>query len=367
MYATLFGAVLMLMSCGPDEFLIRRDMYANVNRTPKVRLEVDWLTLFGSKPTGMTVMMDGIGGNSFGTTTNSVDGVDLSLDKDSYHTLVYNLSSDEFGSLDFYNTDSYDSINVKLTPITMRANAAWDEGVRYMREPEDIGVALDTIDITPEMVENYSALIRQRLSEGITGDRSDTVLYVFHETVFPVVSKLNVIVRVLGLSNAASVEGSIDGMADGFYLSQLHASAGKGTHYLDNWTVKYDSASSKNGYIYTTINTFALPYGTEDVVNRDSTLNYLTLNFNLADGKTTKQYRYAVGSMFKYINGKNLQNYSTGVTLELELRIDADSREGSTPTPVPNLPDVTPGGNTGTGFDAHVEDWENGGTYDIGM
>lgn len=360
MYAMLLGVVLIFSGCGPDEFLIRRDMYADIIRSPKIRLEVDWLSHFGEKPTGMTVMMKGVGGNDFSTITNSVDGIDLSLNADSYRTLVYNLSSDEFGSLDFHNANDYDSISVSLTPITMRSNEAWDKDVKYLREPEDLGVALDTINITDEMVDEYSARIRQRLSDGYTGDRADTVMYVFHETVYPVVSTLNVYVKVKGLTNASSVEGNITNMADGFYLTQLHATSGKCTHLLDGWKMHRDSKDSKDGYITTTIKTFGLPHGTEDVTNRDSTLNYLTLYFQLADGKTTKKFVYPVGHLFKYI-GTNTHKISAMVSLELDLTLDAKSGT------IPELPDVVPSGDAGTGFDATVDDWEDGGSEDVVM
>lgn len=357
----LLGLAVLLCACGPDAFLDRRDMYANVTRSPKIRLEVDWMSEFGERPTGMTVMMRGNGGNNFSTVTNSVDGIDLSLDADSYSTLIYNLSKDEFGSLDFNKADDYDSINVKLTPITLRSDEEWDKGVKYMREPEDIGLALDTITITDEMVNNYSAVIRQRLSDGYTGDRADTVMYVFHETAYPVISTLNVKVRVKGLSNATSVEGSISGMADGFYMSQLHATYGKGTHLLDNWKGRLDSSKSKDGYITTSIKTFGLPHGTEDVNNRDSTLNYLTLYFKLADGKTTRQFRYPVGNLFKYTNRNNTE-INAMVSLVLDLTLEASDAKN----PLPDLPDVQPeGGNSGTGFDARVDDWEDGGTSDV--
>lgn len=360
----LLSLALMLTACGPDSFLDRRDMYANVTRTPKVRLEVDWLKKCGVKPTGMTVLMPGMKGNYFSTSTNSVDGIDLNLNADSYPTLVYNLSPDEFGSMDFHNADNYDSIHVTLTPITMRANESWDKDVKYLREPEDLAVALDTINITDEMAERYSATIRQRLSDGVPSDKADTVMYVFHETTAPVVSTLNVVVRVLGLKNAASVEGNINGMADGYYLTGLHSTKGQGIHLLDSWKAQFDKGSSRDGYITTTIKTFGLPHGTEEnIENRDSTLNYLTLNFKLVDGKTTRTYRYAVGNDFKYIVEQNgHQDYTTRVTLELDLRLDANSRGDD----LPDLPDVKPdGGSSGTGFDAHVDDWEDGGSSDI--
>lgn len=357
--------VLILVSCGPDEFLDRRDMYANVSRYPRIRLEVDWMSRFGTKPTGMTVLMPGIGGNTFQTSTNSVDGIELNLNTDTYPTLVYNLSPDEFGSMDFHDADSYDSIHVTLTPITMRANEDWDKNVTYLREPEDLAVALDTINITPEMTEKYSAMVRRKLSDGVPGDQIDSVMYVFKETTFPVVSKLHVYVRVLGLKNAKSVEGNITGMTNGFYLTGLHSAYGQGTHLLDQWSAHYDKGSNRDGYITTTISTFGLPHGTEDVNGRDSTLNYLNLNFKLVDDSTVIQYHIPVGGDFRYAENKDGQNYYTAnVTLQLYLVIDADSRGHI----LPDLPDVTPsGGSSSTGFDANVDDWEDGGTEDITM
>lgn len=361
----LLSLVLLLTACGPDSFLDRRDMYANVTRNPKVKLVVDWMKKCKKKPTGMTVLMPGMKEKSkFCTSTNSVDGIDLNLCADVYPVLVYNLSPDEFGSMDFHNDEDYDSIHVTLTPITMRANESWDKDVKYLREPEDLAVALDTIEITDEMTEKYSAVVRQRLSDGIPSDKADTVMYVFHETTTPIISTLNVVVRVLGLNNAASVEGNISGMADGAYLTQLHSTSGQGIHLLDKWKGSYDKGSKKDGYITTSINTFGLPHGTEyDLTHRDSTLNYLTLNFKLVDGKTTRTFRYPVGNDFKYVTNENGQySYTNTVTLQLNLTIDADSRGND----FPSLPDVDPEkGNSGTGFDANVDDWEDGGSQDI--
>lgn len=359
----LLSMVLLLTACGPDSALDRRDMYANLTRNPKVRLVVDWMKKCKKKPTGMTVLMPGMKGSKYCTSTNSVEGFDLNLCTDVYPILIYNLSPDEFGSMDFHDYENYDSIHVTLTPITMRANESWDKDVKYLREPEDLAIALDTIRITDEMTERYSACIRQRLSDGIPSDKADTVMYVFHETTTPIISTLNVVVRVLGLNNAESVEGNISGMADGAYLTQLHSTSGSGIHLLDKWEAHFDEGSNRDGYITTSINTFGLPHGTEDDLgHRDSTLNYLTLNFKLIDGKTTLTYRYPVGDDFKYVSNDNgLSSYTSSVTLQLDLTIDADSRGND----FPNLPDVKPDKGSGTGFDANVDDWEDGGTKDI--
>lgn len=356
MSATLLGVALTVVSCGPDAFLDRREMYANVERTPMVRLKVDWLSRFGQRPKGMTVMMPGMSGsNSFATSTNSVDSLDLRIAADSYRTLVYNLSPGEFGSMDFHDDNDYDSIHVTLTPILARAAGGWDRDYVYAREPEDIAVALDTITITSEMTENYSAIVRRRLAEGLRGDRADTALYVFHETPAPVLSRLNIIVRVLGIQNAMSVEGNITDMADGFYLTGRHSTPTRCTHELKEWTMYVDSTGAKDGYITTSIKTFGLPHGTEDVVGRDSALNYLNLYFRLRDDSTIMQFHYAVGDLFKYVDEvAGVRTYTSNVTLELDLRIDADTHPDVPDIP-PDLPDVED--KTATGVDATVDEW----------
>lgn len=353
----LIGTVLALGACGPDEFLIRRDMYYNVGRSPKVRLKVDWLSEFGYRPSGMTVLMDGVNGNRAGETTASVDSVDLRVDADIYPTLVYNLSSDEFGSMDFHNDDSFDSIYATLTPLEDYTNGKWDEGVTYMRQPEDLGVATDTITITDEMVDDYSELVRYRLGHGIMGDRADTVLYVFYETPKPVVSTLHVYVHIGGIYNAASCSARLDGMADGYRLSRYQATEGTGSHMLQGWSFARDSVGSHSGWMTTTIKTFALPHPTEDTEGRDSTLNHLTLHFNLVDGETTRTYKMKVGNLFQYLTEVDGKKYITRQkTRELQLVIYSDI----------DLPDVDPNGdNTSAGFDAVVDEWEKGPDTDV--
>lgn len=353
MSAALLSVVLIFMSCGPDAFLDRREMYINETRTPKVRLDVDWMSQFGRRPAGMTVMMREMDGkDNYATNTNSVDSIVLNLGEGSYQTIVYNLSPGEFGSLDFHDENSFDSIHVTLTPIQMRASGGWDKDYTYAREPEDIAVARDTITITNEMTENYSALVRQRLANGLRGDKADTVLYVFHETPASVLSKLNIIVRVIGIVNLSSVEGNITDMSDGYYLSGLHTTPTKCTHELKDWKLYVDSTGSNNGYITTSIKTFGLPHGTEDVANRDSTLNRLNLHFRLRDDSTVVQYSYAVGDLFKYVDSVlGVRTYTNSVTLELDLRIEADTHPD-----VPTLPDVEK--KTGMGVDATVDDWD---------
>lgn len=60
--------------------------------------------------------------------SNDVDSMDLYRSADTYHVLVHNLSSGEFGSLDFSNVDNIDSFRVDLTPITQYTNGTGQGG-----------------------------------------------------------------------------------------------------------------------------------------------------------------------------------------------------------------------------------------------
>lgn len=102
----------------------------------KLRLKVDWTSSLGSNPSGMTVYTYGAKTGMRSEVSNDVDSMDLYRSADTYHVLVHNLSSGEFGSLDFSNVDNIDSFRVDLTPITQYTNGTWDKGVTYQRSPK---------------------------------------------------------------------------------------------------------------------------------------------------------------------------------------------------------------------------------------
>lgn len=348
--SVLLVSMAVLTACGPDSFGDRRDMYGISTRSPRVRLDVDWMSRFGKRPTGMTVMMSGEDKKCRTETTNDVDGTELRLDKGKYGVLVYNLSPDEYGSLDFYKTDSFDSLYVRLTPIT-RPNRAWDDSMHYLGPPEPLAIARDTIEITDSMVETYNRIAR--LSD--SGHR-DTLVYHFLEKPQPVMTTLTVTVRVKGLKYASSLEGNITGMADGYHMMPAKSTDGECNMLLDDWKFHTDSIDPDYGIATTSAITFGLPNCKCDLAKRDSTDTWVTLHFKLVDGKTEITLKYPVGKDFKYIiHDSGHMEYTTELTLNLDLSIHYE----------PELPKVTPSGDSKSGFDAHVDDWDDGGTSDI--
>lgn len=336
--SVLLVCMAVLTACGPDSFGDRRDMYVRPTALPRVRIDVDWMSRFGRRPSGMTVMLaDSTNRNRRTITTNDVDGVDLKIESGKYRTLVYNLSPDEYGSLDFFNTDSYDSLFVILTPVTHNESRSWDDGIKYLGNPEPLAVARDTIDV-PKI------------------EYGDSTVYRYLEEPAPVMTTLTVNVRVKGLKFASNLEGNITGMADGYYLSQARSTNGECNMLLDDWKFVTDSLNPKDGVATISIVTFGLPANKSDLERRDSTDTWVTLHFKLVDNKTELTFKYPVGRDFKYIkNSSGHKEYTTELTLDLDLSLHY----------VPELPQVDPAGDSRSGFDAHVDDWDDGGTEDV--
>ena len=127
---------------------------------------------------------------------------------------------------------------------------------------------------------------------------------------------------------------------------------------LDNWTATPIEGEDDKGWVTTNIATFGLPFGKEPVENRDSTDNVLTLGFLLTDG-TVKPFTYNVGKIMKYIVPKDEKLSKPEALREIEVEIVIDD-----PINSPELPPVDPKDQQASGFDAHVDDWEFGGTIE---
>jgi hypothetical protein len=360
----LFGLCLFLMSCGEDSFLDRREMYRIDNLNARVRIALDWQEHFGEIPSGMSLYTYNDKQGSQVEVSNSVKSREILRKEGEYALLVYNLTPGEFGSLEFHDMNNIDSAHVTLTPIQQYKNKkGWDEGVVYQREPEELGVARDNIEITQDMV---ASTYMQRYNHFNAGIERDTAVYEFKEAPKKVNIPLEVRVRVLGINNMKSVIGSIDQFADGWYLGQGHATSGEGIHLLDNFRVEYDSPNSKDGWIISEISTFGLPWGKQKAAERDSTSNRLSLYFTLRNGESII-FTYNVGELLHYVEKEDSGMEVTGeVTLELLLVISTDTSKHSIS---PSLPDVTGGDSdsNASGFTAEVDDWENGGSVDVGL
>lgn len=154
-------------------------------------LRVDWDTYADGRPTGMSLYTYNEKGDGERLVTNDVDSVPLRRPDGRYRLMLFNLSTDEFGSMNFYRMDDVDSARVMLTTVTQRANRSWDKGVVYQRDPEQLYVALDTLVFPPELMATRA---------------TDTVRYVVVERPRPLVSRLVIRVRIENIRGMRSVE-----------------------------------------------------------------------------------------------------------------------------------------------------------------
>lgn len=329
--------LLILCACGEDSFLNRREFVDYPDEAAEIMLHVDWDKYADGDPTGMSVYTYGEDGGVSYAVSNNVDSMLLNRPMGKYRALVFNLSTDEFGSMDFMGMDHIDSARVMLTPITQRQNSAWDKGVVYQRDPEQLFVAVDTL--------HFSSLSPQ-VSRRRVGTTS-IWRYTAWEQPKPIITQLIIRVRVKNITSIKSVEGSISGFSAGYYLSQNRGTDSTGTQLLDSWKITVDSVGAPDGYITTSISTLGLP----PQIDHQATDNVLKLSFTLAD-KTIRVYTFDVGNKITQVD-----DTGEGSSLRYQMTLYSEIANVT-------LPYVKPS-DEGGGFNAEVDDWDNGGDYDI--
>ncbi|MBQ6745715.1 MAG: DUF5119 domain-containing protein [Bacteroidaceae bacterium] len=362
-----FLLVVLALVSGCD----RRPLEVMEPMKAEVRLDFDWMSRYGFTPESMTVMI--WRENTLHpqvTHTNNVHSMMLDLDPGTYRVIAYSYSPDEYGSMDFRDTDDYNTISARGKDVTLYENGDWDKDVRYMTDPEDIGVVAETFTITDAMLleqvtfHPYESWIRQRFANTRFYQEADGV-YSLPLVIKPVITKLNVYVEVGGLENLAELTGSITGMADGFYLTHSYRTEDVRTMLLptNKWTKAKDIKEHGTVYLYHQTPVFGLPHGKEHLSARGDDFNVFTIHATMRDG-TTKLYTYNVGKLIKYRGLEEGMEFIHDMHLELEMDLVLDiSTVGEENIPI--FPDVIPSGDTGSGFGAEVEAWQEGESTDL--
>ena len=321
-----------------------------------VLFKVDWSQL-PEHPTGMTMLFSKNGDEVTRTiVTNEVDSVNVYLTSGTYYLTLFNQTFDEFSSMSFSDTKSHSEVKAHATHLT-NVFTDWSSANMFMSDPDPIAVSVDTIVITEDMIgSKYVFQDYQVLDADV-----DTIHHVINETPKPMTTILNIQVRVKGINNLRAVEGSIDGMADGFFLSQSWRTETTSSLLLNQWKAVFDHEDNSMGWLTISIPTFGLPHGKEMEWQRTETDNIIHLHFTLVDGSAL-DFSYNVGKFIEYHGNIEDIIARTDLTLELLLVIDADTGGGD--FPYPELPDVKDDGNGGV-FDAYVDPWEEGGDISV--
>ena len=346
----------------------RRDLEVYDSGTARVHIYTDWETDYGEVPDEMTLLLYGNDNRLIRSIENQEDPKHMTIDLEAgeYRLIIFNGNSDidAFPSLRFENLSDYEKAAVRAKMITTRALKNWDEGTRYMCDPlEPFGCAVDTIVITPDMLKQSLVFVDYRDRDKLEKNYTDIN---FYEVVEPMRTKIEVRVFVKkGFKYLRSMEGNLSGMADGFYMNRVDRTQETGMLLFDTWRIEPIPGQIDQGWVKTTLDTWGLPFGKEMAINRESTDNILNLAF-LLNGKDTRgnntfTFSYPVGKIMKYLTptGDALTKWEALKHIEVEITIDGDWS--------PELPDVEPDESTsGAGFDAHVADWEDGGTINLG-
>ena len=331
---SLWALLMLLVSCNHHELCYHHP------HTAQVRVNVDWTEFLEEDPTGMTVMVyPANGGKPYTSVTHTLDHASFSLSEGTYHTLVFNQSVSEFGSLEFRQVEHYAEAEVVSATQTSRWYEGRADGGRVVTQPEWIATHREEgAMVTRQMVEEMRPEGKYR-----TGDASGYVL----SSLVPqnIVYTIHIRVYVKGIYNLRSARAALDGLAEGYRFALARPSEVTATYLMEEWKLTVDKDDATQGYIETDLYCFGLPDGHQGMADE----NCFDLSVLLVDNKTILNFPFMVGDRFERLDG------SVSLNLQLEYEL---------PNP---LPDVKPEGGSGSGFDATVEDWGDEIEYDVNM
>lgn len=361
----------------------RRPLEVIVGEKVRVRLVIDWRFYFttnfdeqisvgdneyidsaaynyyGGVPNGMTVML--WGQNTGDRIYQAVNGhtVSLNLRPDVYKLIIFSNTESEYLYMGLQDRESFDDVTMRLYRYASR-NGSGD----YIWYPDPIGVAIDTFEITKEMVvQDTTVFMPYETYIGGNYERETVSEKYFEipERATPMTVTLYIKAKVKHRQSMKSIEASISGMADGFYLGHINRTRETGTIELDpnGWEfLTYGEEQDSMGLIVNKTATFGLPYGKELLAERDSADNVLSFRITLAND-SVQQCSFRVGKNITYLTpeGREAQvRYRQDLH---DLRLEIDLSDVIVMPPIANA-------RAGAGFDAVVVDWEDGGTIEVG-
>ena len=262
------GIIVLVFFASCDRY----DLELYYNGAADVDISYDWLSRFGEHPEGMTLLIahdgDSIG---YADISNEVDRTQMPLLSGEHRLTAMNRSFSEYSTMNFYQRNSHDGLFAQSNMWIVRSAYAWDDGTRYLEEPEYIGVATDTI-VIPKTIDDLVFYDYRGHAE------ADTLHESRKEVIMPMTTTLHISCRVVNIQYMRSVEGFITGMADGFLLNHVWRRTETGLLKLSNWTT--------DSIIHIDVQTFGLPHGRELLQQRQPEHNYLRLHFTLIDGSS---------------------------------------------------------------------------------
>ena len=342
-------SILILAMVAFAQSCEHKDLCYHHPHTANVRLDVDWSDFEKETPTGMTVIMYPNNGKGEAITqhTNIIEYALFSLPVDTYHSIAYNQSPSEYGSLSFRGMERYETAEVYANPTTSRWYVTREESGRAVTDPEWVGVdQVEGAVVTQDMVNRTSEITLSQMNASQT--RVDNSFLIGEHKPLNIIYTITVKVHIEGIYNLRSARASLGGLAEGYFLGQNRASSSRVTHLLEEWSLDINPDDPTKGTITAQITSFGLPYGHQGMAKE----NEFILSVLLVDNKTILDFPFDVGDKFK-------MNVEEDVKLSLELSLELTLDE--------SLPDVQPEGGSDGGFNATVDDWGEEEDVDVSM
>ena len=304
----------------------------------------------GIKPDGVTLYVFRNDEFYMQHTTADVDSCRVNLLPGRYRIYMVSQSPDEFSTMTFHNMDDIGNAYIRLTDN----DVSWLESnpdAPVVCNPEMLTVGVsDEFEVTEELIEEI------KKGDYVIGDDEEGYVrfYTLRVPVTPmsVISQFWVSIYSANADMLKAVRASTSGMARTFYITQGVTGDEECTQVISEWSLAIDDPETRVGHLDGKITTLGLPRGEMPSIQRDSTLNVATL---LIDNKTVDKYTFFVGNQI-FLDDPPPQGY-----LHL-YRLILGTREN--PVITPSV--VNPPGSE-SGFDAIVDDWEEGDELEVNM
>ena len=358
----------------------RRPLEALYSSTVRVIVKCIWrVDALPETPTGVTFYFfrDGDVKPRIITSSN-IEGCEVQLEPGHYRLFMITQSPDEYWTMEFEDMNDFEGAAATLEKKSSRWYTTRAGEEQVAENPENLAVAVaEEFDIDDDMVEEYQYYYRLWKSKTRALGLSDTKTDYSHLSasdqqelrdledqvitrtivipLYPenVVSQFEVIIYSDNADVLKSIRAATSGMAGKYELTQSTTASETVTQLIEQgWTLSIDDTERRVGHIRGMITTFGLPNGEVPSTLRDSTLNVSAL---LVDNKTQEDYYFNVGDKIK------IEKPNPGYHRLYRLVF------GSVNDPAIHPPEVPPEGETESGFDANVSDWEDGESIDIPM
>ena len=379
--AVFFTLSLCTVSCRRPLFVAGDDFYSAV-------LHTDWRSYTNYDPDGMTVWFYPKDDNSraFRYTSANVRLLEFYLPSGNYDGVVVDYSPEEYSRQAFVGMDYASTAAVKATPYPYQPDSL--KGLygpdcfhkEFPRVNEKTGLyevsnqpermALDTLDRMYVDSGEYGYYIPYE--ERNTYQENLVIQHYYAYPVTPI-WKFRIRLYVTGIDYLYDLEGSVAGLADGRFLALNKPSEDPCLLSVTGW--ESQRIDKDRGYVAVTIDTFGPLGGLRPVESRvngnhetyprtqmkesaviadwtgtrpmEPSDVRLNLRFLLRDRKTVVYCHYDIGD--------RIVSFDEELVLRLDLLEDFGDH--------PDLPFVEP--YNGTGFDADVRPWEDGGEADV--